>query len=67
VQPKSLKTEALEIYELGVVIQTPPSTHFRNPSCIDGLTKLKLLEALLQTELLLLCHLLVYLVNQVII
>ena len=65
-QPRTLKTEALEIHELRMVVQTLPST-LRKPSCIDGLTKLKVLEALLQTKLLLLCNLLVYIVKQIII
>lgn len=57
-QPRTLETEALEIYELRMVIQTLPST-LRKARYINGLTKLKVLEALLQT-------LLVYTVKQII-
>lgn len=64
-QPRTLETEGLEIYELRMVIQTLPST-LRKPRYINGLTKLKVLEALLQTKLLPLCNLLVYTVKQII-
>lgn len=65
-QLQSLKTAAVEIPELKMLIQSLPLTP-RTPSCIDGLTKFKALKALLQTKLLLLCNLLVYIVKQIII
>lgn len=65
-QLQSLKTAAVEIPELKMLIQSLPLT-LRTPSCTDGLTKFKALKALLQTKLLLLCNLLVYIVKQIII
>lgn len=60
---QSLKTAAVETPELKDAHPVSPFDP-RTPSCIDGLTKPK---ALLQTKLLLLCNLLVYIVKQIII
>ena len=62
-QPQTLQTEALEIYDLKMIIHTLPSTP-ENPAASMASQNSNVMEALLQTKLLLLCSLLVYIVKQ---